>query len=299
MIIMALLLTLDLCLAKADTATLGRRFGNSLWLCCTYFFTSVSPTKQSNIHRRILLGSWSLFLFFLVALLSSRLVSTMLVKSTEDHVDQLHDVLRFPKLKILVERKTGFEWFLMKPKTEMFLRLQRLVEPVAGAIFPGAKQDEVFDRVERGGHVVLFDRYFHDATLARRFAQRGHCSFRMARQSLYLQPVSMLIRRTLDPRLKTVIKALCRRMYEMALYQRPMEPFIFNATKCYQEEPEEAFAFRLDNLQGAFLSLLIGLVLSCVALVAEMIAPAAHSRRRHHRVRAQKVTIRTFPPSPS
>ncbi|CAN7938714.1 unnamed protein product [Ixodes hexagonus] len=210
----------------------------------------------------------------------------MLVKSTEDHVDMLQDVLRFPKLKILVERKTGFEWFLMKPKTDMFLRLQRRVEPVAGSIFPGAKQDEVFDRVERGGHVVLYDRYFQDATLSRRYGQRGHCSFRRARQSLYLQPVGMLIRRTLDPPLKAVIKALSRRMSEMALYQRPMEPFVFNATKCYQEEPEEAFAFRLDNLQGAFLSLVLGLCLSAVTFVTEMVTHATNSRQCQGKVNA-------------
>ncbi|KAL1482791.1 hypothetical protein MTO96_050289, partial [Rhipicephalus appendiculatus] len=37
----------------------------------------------------------------------------MLVKGTEDHVDTLEDILRFPKVKILAERRTGFEHFIM------------------------------------------------------------------------------------------------------------------------------------------------------------------------------------------
>ncbi|KAH9380648.1 hypothetical protein HPB48_005700 [Haemaphysalis longicornis] len=203
---MSSLVALDSSVALNNLNGFFKRLGKSLWICYTYFFTSANNPGVTRVSTRILLGTWSLFLFILLTLLSSRLVSTMLIKGTEDHVDTIGDVLRFPKLKVLVERKTFFEDFLMKPKSVFFMKLQRQVELVAGSIRPGPVQDEVFDRVERGGHVVLYDRFFQDATLARRFAQRGKCSFRRASQALYLQPVAMLMRKAMNATVKRTIK---------------------------------------------------------------------------------------------
>lgn len=56
----------------------------------------------------------------------------------------------------------------------------------------------------------------------------------------------------------------------MGLQVHPMEPFIFNASKCYQEEPEEASAFRIDDLKGAFLTLLLGLLTAVLGFVVEL-----------------------------
>ncbi|XP_075532016.1 ionotropic receptor 93a-like [Dermacentor variabilis] len=270
MLIICATFTLDKCVQEKNTESMLRKFGSSLWLCSTYFFNAAKHERVTNVSTRILLGSWSLFLFVLVTLLSSRLVSTMLVKSTEDHVDNLDDVLRFPKLKIIVERKTGFEDFVMKPKTPFFKKLQRHVVLVQGSIYPGAVQDDVFDRVEGGGHVVLYDRYLQDATLAARYTRRGHCSFRRARQSLYLQPVGMMLSRGLNPDIKHTIKTHLRRAFEMGLQIRPMQPYILNATRCYAEDPEEAAAYRLEDMQGAFFSLALGLALSLGMFLTEL-----------------------------
>ncbi|KAL1479889.1 hypothetical protein MTO96_051510 [Rhipicephalus appendiculatus] len=203
----------------------------------------------------------------------------MLVKSTEDHVDTLEDVLRFPKLKILTERGTAFNDLLMKPKTPFFKQIQKKVERVVGSVFPGPKQDEIFDNVESGSYVILYERNFHDATLARRYAERGKCRFRRARDSLSLQPLAMILWKDLKPQIKRIITTLLRRASEMALPERPMQPYIFNASKCYAENPDEAAAYRIEELQGAFLSLVLGLSLSCLFFVAELMVKASH---RHH-----------------
>ncbi|XP_050046655.2 ionotropic receptor 93a-like [Dermacentor andersoni] len=270
MLIISATFTLDKCVQEKNAESMLRKFGSSLWLCSTYFFNAAKHERVTSVSTRILLGSWSLFLFVLVTLLSSRLVSTMLVKSTEDHVDTLDDVLRFPKLKIIVERKTGFEDFVMKPKTAFFKKLQRHVVLVQGSIVPGAVLDDVFDRVEGGGHVVLHERHFQDATLAARYARRGHCSFRRARQSLYLQPVGMMLRKGLKPDVKRTIKTHLRRAFEMGLQVRPMQPYIFNATRCYAEDPQEAAAYLLEDMQGAFFSLVLGLALSLGMFLTEL-----------------------------
>ncbi|KAH7939834.1 hypothetical protein HPB52_018012 [Rhipicephalus sanguineus] len=131
----------------------------------------------------------------------------MLVKGTEDHVDNLEDILRFPKLKILVERRTGFEHFIMKTTTPFFKKLQRRVELIQGSTIPGAVQDDTFDRVEGGGHVLLHERNFQDATLAARYAKRGQCSFRRAPRGLHLQAVGMMLRKSLNPDIKRTINA--------------------------------------------------------------------------------------------
>ncbi|KAH7984733.1 hypothetical protein HPB52_023691 [Rhipicephalus sanguineus] len=155
-----------------------------------------------------MLATWSLSVFIVAVVLSSRLVSTMLVKSTEDHVDTLEDVLRFPKLRVLAERGTAFDDLLMIPKTAFFKKIQGKVDLVAGSMPPGPKQDECFDWVERGTHAILYERYFQDATLARRFAERGRCRFRRARQRLGLQPLSMILWKGLKPELKRTITIL-------------------------------------------------------------------------------------------
>ncbi|XP_075535100.1 uncharacterized protein LOC142570598 [Dermacentor variabilis] len=202
------MLTLDKCVRKKDTKDLLLRFGSCLWLSCTYFFTSAKHKRAKNVSTRIMLATWSFSVFIVVVLLSSRLVSTMLVKSTEDHVDALEDVLRFPKLKILAERGTAFDDFLMKPKTAFFKQIQRQVELVAGIIVPAPQQDAFFDRVERGSHVVLHEQNFQDAILARRFAERGRCRFRRAGQSLRLQPLAMILWNGLKPQVKKTITTM-------------------------------------------------------------------------------------------
>ncbi|KAH7939835.1 hypothetical protein HPB52_018013 [Rhipicephalus sanguineus] len=183
----------------------------------------------------------------MVTALSSCLVSTMLVKGTEDHVDVLADVLRFPKLKIIVEGGSGFEQVIMKPTTPLFKKVQRHVVYTRGSYAPGAVQDDIFNRVEGGGHVFLHERFFLDASLAARYAKRGHCRFRRAREALYLQPVVMLMRKSLKPEIKHSIN-----------------------TKCYAEEPEEAAAYRLEDMQGAFFALALGLALSFGVFLAEL-----------------------------
>ncbi|KAH8030466.1 hypothetical protein HPB51_006898 [Rhipicephalus microplus] len=175
----------------------------------------------------------------------------MLVKGTEDHVDSLEDILRFPKLKILVERRTGFEHFIMKTTTPFFKKLQRQVELVQGSTLPGAVQDDTFDRVEGGGHLLLHERYFQDATLAARYAKRGQCSL--------------------------------RRAFELGLQNRPIEPFIFNASRCYAEEREEAAAYRLEDLQGAFFSLVLGFALASAIFSIEFaVNHSPHPKLRRH-----------------
>ncbi|KAL1469559.1 hypothetical protein MTO96_024939 [Rhipicephalus appendiculatus] len=171
----------------------------------------------------------------------------MLVKGTEDHVDNLEDILRFPKLKILAERMTAFEHFIMKPTTPLFKNLQRQVVLIQGSNFPGAVQDDMFDRVERGGHVLLHERYFQDATLAGRYAKRGQCRFRQAPRGLRVLPVGMMLRKSLNPDIKRTINS-----------------------QCYAEEPEEAAAYRLEDMQGAFCSLVLGLALALMIFMMEL-----------------------------
>ncbi|XP_077530934.1 ionotropic receptor 93a-like [Haemaphysalis longicornis] len=289
MLTMSSLVALDSSVALNNLNGFFKRLGKSLWICYTYFFTSANNPGVTRVSTRILLGTWSLFLFILLTLLSSRLVSTMLIKGTEDHVDTIGDVLRFPKLKVLVERKTFFEDFLMKPKSVFFMKLQRQVELVAGSIRPGPVQDEVFDRVERGGHVVLYDRFFQDATLARRFAQRGKCSFRRASQALYLQPVAMLMRKTMNATVKRTIKIQLRRSFEMALQVRPMEPYISNASRCYIEEHEQAAAYRIEDMQGAFLTLALGLMLAVGVFAIELAANRARPREIRNRTARKRI----------
>ncbi|KAL1468170.1 hypothetical protein MTO96_025629 [Rhipicephalus appendiculatus] len=191
--------------------------------------------RVKNASSRMMLGTWNLSVFIVAVLLSSRLVSTMLVKSTEDHVDTLEDVLRFPKLKILAERGDCFRRSSHVPLGNEGRDIPSNIGllcpfPMTGTILhqrlrsssksrekwsslrdpspPGPKQDECFDWVERGTHVILYERNFQDATLARRFAERGRCRFRRARQSLNLQPLGMILWKGLKPELKKTITIL-------------------------------------------------------------------------------------------
>ncbi|XP_037509189.2 uncharacterized protein LOC119385890 [Rhipicephalus sanguineus] len=157
-----------------------------------------------------------------------------------------------------------------KANTSFFKKIQGQVELVAGTIAPGPKQDEFFDWVERGTHAILYERNFQDATLARRFAERGRCRFRRARQSLNLQPLAMILWKGLKPELKKTITTVTRRASEMALPERPMQPFIFNSSRCYAEDPDDAAAYRIEDLQGAFVSLVLGLSLSLAGFMTEI-----------------------------
>lgn len=61
-----------------------------------------------------------------------------------------------------------------------------------------------------------------------------------------------------------------RRASEMALPERPMQPFIFNSSRCYAEDPDDAAAYRIEDLQGAFVSLVLGLSLSLAGFMTEI-----------------------------
>ncbi|KAL1469557.1 hypothetical protein MTO96_024937 [Rhipicephalus appendiculatus] len=253
LVVISTMFSIDLCFREKNTKNMTGKLGSSIWLSCTYFFTAAKHEKVSKLSTRILLGSWSLFLFIVVTALSSCLVSAMLVQDTEDHVDTLADVLRFPKLKIIVEKGSGFEQVIMRPKTALFRKVQRHVVHIVGSYAPGDVQDEVFNRVEAGGNLLLHERYFLDATLAGRYAKRGHCRFRLAREALFLQPVVMLMRKSLKPEIKHTIHTHLRRALEMGISERPIQPYLFNASRCYAEEPQEGAAYRLEDMQGGVL----------------------------------------------
>ncbi|XP_064488488.1 probable glutamate receptor [Ornithodoros turicata] len=262
------------------------RFGANVWLCYTCFFASCGRPQNFKVRERFLLGSWSLAVVVVGSTLSSRLVSTMLVKNTEDHVEELEDVLRFPNLKILVQKNTRFEEFVTKPQTRLFRELRKRLEAMEDSIRPGPQQDAFFDKAEQGSHVIIHETFFQDAALAQRYSRRGHCSFRKPPPVLALQPVGMLLRKTLDESIKKTIAMQCRRMAEMQLQRRPMEPFIVNASKCYQEDAGSVYAFRLDELQGAFLLWTLGSLAAIFVLCAELSIYAARksilSRKTSH-----------------
>ncbi|KAL3175517.1 hypothetical protein MRX96_040257 [Rhipicephalus microplus] len=284
MLIITTFFTLDKFARENNTKAWIKTLGSSFWLCCTYFFTTANPEKGSKLSTRILLGSWSLSLFIIVTALSSCLVSTMLVKGTEDHVDSLEDILRFPKLKILVERRTGFEHFIMKTTTPFFKKLQRQVELVQGSTLPGAVQDDTFDRVEGGGHLAPARALLPGRHVGRRATRSAaKCRFRRAPRGLHLQAVGMLLRKSLNQDIKRTINIHLRRAFELGLQNRPIEPFIFNASRCYAEEREEAAAYRLEDLQGAFFSLVLGFALASAIFSIEFaVNHSPHPKLRRH-----------------
>ncbi|KAL3175518.1 hypothetical protein MRX96_040258 [Rhipicephalus microplus] len=250
MVVISAMFSVDLCVREKNTNNMTRKLGSSIWLSCTYFFTAAKHEKVTKLSTRILLGSWSLFLFIIVTALSSCLVSTMLVQDIEDHVDTLADVLRFPKLKIIVEKGSGFEQVIMRPKTLLYKKVQRHVVYVLGSYSPGAVQDEVFDRVEAGGHLVLHERLFQDAVLAARYAKRGHCRFRRARESLF--PPACGHADEKEP--KAGNQARHTREVNVTL-KSPRKPLPIVSKTC----------------RGAFFALALGLALSLGVFLAELI----------------------------
>ncbi|KAH9380649.1 hypothetical protein HPB48_005699 [Haemaphysalis longicornis] len=73
----------------------------------------------------------------------------------------------------------------------------------------------------------------------------------------------------------------------MALQVRPMEPYISNASRCYIEEHEQAAAYRIEDMQGAFLTLALGLMLAVGVFAIELAANRARPREIRNRIRSK------------
>ncbi|XP_064488984.1 uncharacterized protein LOC135400909 [Ornithodoros turicata] len=251
---------------------------SNLWTCFCYMI-GADVSDDRGLRRRIVWGSFSICMLVMMSLLSSRLVSTMLIKNVEDHIDSVRDIPRFSRVKVVVEKGTIFETFITKNRLETFRKLLRQIETSHGLFRIPPVQEKILNQVEKGTHVILCDLFFQQTVLSKRFAQRkGNCGYRRASEIVAQIPAGMYYRKGLDSGLKRSLDFIATGIIEQELFHRPMQSYTVNATKCLQEAEESVYAFKLEELQGSFIVWAIGIHLSLIVFVGELTMSKRHSR---------------------
>ncbi|CAN7939065.1 unnamed protein product, partial [Ixodes hexagonus] len=247
------------------------------------------------------LGVWLLALVVLMGLLNCTLTSTMLVRKTTDYIDNFEDLARFPKTLIATEKLTYFEAILKvsadssHPFGETFKKLSSRHEQVIGIYQKGPVLDSVMQQVLKKERVMIGTDVMLKSHIADNFVRTGECRHHVTRGAAGIMHIVMLVRKSLPKVFKRKLDRYVTSINQCNIYHKEMEWRLRNYTRCQNEVDDAIKPLGMNDLQGGFLLLVVGLGLSAVALVGEHLATKATRRCRGKPGRGRKfVLIKTL-----
>ncbi|KAL3183548.1 hypothetical protein MRX96_033656 [Rhipicephalus microplus] len=183
---------------------------------------------------------WEYLQFMLPQASGGELKGSLLVKDTEDHVDSVDDLLRFPAIRIAAEKGSVHERFFNRPVHPTFRSLDcsTRASPPAG----------------------------------------GRCRFHVVRNPLSLTTVGMFHRKDLAPDIREAIEKRARYMIDSHLFERMIDTRVINYTRCLQEEEDHVDALSISDVHGIFYLYLAGVCTSLVGFSLELVAHALSPR---------------------
>ncbi|KAH8030200.1 hypothetical protein HPB51_006632 [Rhipicephalus microplus] len=254
-------------------------YWNHLWEYLQFMLPQGCNKRTSSEFGRVLLCFWFLAMLVLMSSLGGELKGSLLVKDTEDHVDSVDDLLRFPAIRIAAEKGSVHERFFNRPAHPTFRSLYPRLQPVRGSLTSMDVAAAVLDQVEARTHVFVLPLTYLKGLLNARFtASGGRCRFHVVRNPLSLTTVGMFHRKDLAPDTREAIEKRARYMIDSHLFERMIDTRVINYTRCLQEEEDHVDALSIGDVHGIFYLYLAGVCTSFVGFGLELVAHALAPR---------------------
>ncbi|KAM7297148.1 uncharacterized protein ISCGN_022301 [Ixodes scapularis] len=254
-------------------------FAGFFWVYFKLMFPNSYPSNRATWFR-LLMGVWLLALVVLMGLLNCTLTSTMLVRKTTDYVDNFEDLVRFPKTLIATEKLTYFEAILKNPVGETFKKLSSRHEQVIGIYQAGPVLDFVMQQVLKKERVMIGTDVMLKSHIADNFVRTGECKHHVTRGTAGIMQIVMLVRKSLPREFKRKLDRYVTSINQCDIYHKEMEWRLRNYTRCQNEMDDAIKPLGMNDLQGGFLLLVVGLGSGAVAFVGEHLARNSPPPRR-------------------
>ncbi|XP_022253987.1 glutamate receptor-like [Limulus polyphemus] len=245
----------------------------NLWsFCKLHLYQGLSEMEEKKINR-LVLSSWLFAVFMLMSSFSGHLESSLMVKEDINVIDSLEDLLKHPHIQPLVEAESILEAVLSTSPHETYREIwSRIKEkPDSRLPFQELEKDEVLDMVDAGTHAIIIDTVTIKGILNRRFLTGKSCQFHVSTKKFHETFLVMIMRKDLEATIMEGIRTNIDSFTQSHLLTRWIEDMTINGTKCQTNTAKDVGALNTDDLSGAFLLWLCGLMTSLFAFTGEFV----------------------------
>ncbi|XP_077553679.1 glutamate receptor 3-like [Haemaphysalis longicornis] len=202
--------------------------------------------------------------------------AALVVRTEITSIRDVDDLAKNERITPIVLRSSGFYWIFKQTKTDVFQKVLERVVRMNGAM---AKDDmftvRTLKRILKGEAVIIFVESALAAEVGEMCDKLGlfDSEFYFAPRPVTQMPMTMFIRRELDPALQTAIAQTIAMLIERGFLDKFYRDSGMERPPCRRQSAmgqERANASsQMDSLQGVFFVWLAGLLLATVALFVE------------------------------
>ncbi|XP_022257163.1 glutamate receptor ionotropic, kainate 1-like isoform X2 [Limulus polyphemus] len=244
--------------------------------------TQGMPQLPSCTSGRLLIGFWWIGLVILTNSFSGNIKAWLLFRDSQDRIQNLQDLLKFPDIIPIVEKGTSTEALFKTSEDRLYRKIwKRILQHNDSLVHPEKlNSDEVLDKVARGTHALISSEISIFYSLSLRYERQKSCNFYLAKEHFHAKSRVILLRRNsslggfqeeLNFRMATVM--------ESGFFSHNLQQALQNFTKCLHTSEDTSRPLKLEDVKGLFIMLSIGLILSLFALASEIWHNRAKTRK--------------------
>ncbi|XP_076327752.1 glutamate receptor ionotropic, kainate glr-3-like [Tachypleus tridentatus] len=230
--------------------------------------------------KRLLLITWLLSVVVIMASFGGHIRSSLLVQLKGDHIEELKDVLRFPKIQPLLETGSSAETLLQLGAHPTYKNVWTRIaaNPSSRMSFNELLSEDTLDKVEKNTHMIITEVSSLMGALAERYQKKKQCSFHLS-NTFYQKNMVIAMRRDLKQEFKREIKDRIGRFYPFGVIGHK----ITNRTQGYRNclwiaESVIVSSMTAEDFQGVFYLWIGGIGLASVAFIVEVITESVCCR---------------------
>ncbi|XP_063220916.1 ionotropic receptor 93a-like isoform X2 [Bacillus rossius redtenbacheri] len=263
---------------------------NSLHTCVWYMYGALLQQGGRHLPEadsgRILVGTWWLVVLVVVTTYCGNLVAFLTFPQYERAVASLDELL---------ERPAGVSWGVLGG-SDLADRLESSDDPRMQALFAGAEKhrdqgERLIRAVRLSRHVYLEWKINLVYLMKRQYVSTNSCDFVLAKEDFWEEKLAMAISAN-NPYLP-IINEQIQRMHKVGLISKWLRQYLPAKDRCSAVTKQTAevvtHVVNLDDLQGSFFLLALGVCGSLVVVAGEL---AMHRRR----LAAERRLVRPYVP---
>ncbi|XP_075741726.1 putative glutamate receptor [Rhipicephalus microplus] len=230
------------------------------------FEGTVRPVR--DVIGRVVFSVWSLSVLVLMNSFQGTMKVSMSVKTPTERLETFHDIAVRPYLKPIIVRGTTFEHqFKVSPE----LDLQKILATArrwgsilpASVVFTRATFDEM---IAQRAVIFLEDNAMHSLVAALYPQKPGLGIIYPAVQHTISAQFSMLMRKSLDPKIMKLLHTRCRWMHESGLTERKRLQLLPRSWYLTRPSSSQVYSLSTEDTAALFYMMLIGLSVGLAAL---------------------------------
>ncbi|KAK8784637.1 hypothetical protein V5799_008998 [Amblyomma americanum] len=249
----------------------------SLEMLLSSFLSQGSSHLPKNTAQRSLVAVWFLSLIVLRTSFIGQTKASLVVRADFRTIEGIEDIARDDKITPIVVQGSGFLWLLETTKTDVFRKVLEKIRSRKAEL----KRHDLFStatlkRILKGEAAMIFTQQPIAGEVNERCGKLGNMDgeFYYAPKLVAQLPVSMFMRKELDPKLRNRIDETIKLFIERGLVHKLFRDSGHEETPCRREselsEQQRATTqSQMEGLQGIFLIWLVGLAAASLVLVAE------------------------------